>query len=147
MRQGAGCDNCSSGKWISVDGDGLDLNAFLWSAFLVDLELLNVIEHLKALDYFAEDGVLAIQMGCRGKGDEELTAIGIGTLVCHADYTSSIMSERRPDLVLEQLIGGVVDGRGRLGFGIGCRATRLDDEVRNETMERTAVVKVRSAKG
>lgn len=40
---------------------------------------LNGLDELLPFDHLAEDGVLAVEMGCWDGGDEELRAVGVGT--------------------------------------------------------------------
>jgi hypothetical protein len=41
--------------------------------------ILNLAHNIQALDHFAEDDVLAVEMRRRGSQDEKLTAVGVRT--------------------------------------------------------------------
>lgn len=98
--------------------DSLDLDSLLGPVFLVHGYLFNVVQHLVALQDFAKDCVLAVEVRSSDKGDEELRAVGVGALVGHADDASCVVSQGRTDLIFEELVGSVVDGGGRLAFWI-----------------------------
>lgn len=109
-------------------GDILDLNPFLWARLLVHLHLLYIIQDFPALQNLAKHGVLPVQVWGRRKSDEELRAVGVGTLVRHAHDSSGIVSQRWPDLVFEELVRRVENGGRSLGLGIGGGRAGLNHE-------------------
>ena len=108
----------SAREGIGMYGDILDLHLLLWSALLVDGNLLQVVEHVPAVEELAKDGVLAVEVRGRRESDEELAPVCIGALVGHADNASGVVAQSGADLVFEELSGRVVDGGRRLGFWI-----------------------------
>src|SRR5690242_18900748 len=64
----------SRSQGIGVDCDGYNDNLLLRARLLVDGDLLHVVQHVLALQDLAKDGVLAVEVRGRGKGDEELAA-------------------------------------------------------------------------
>ena len=126
-------------------GDLLDLDALLWPRLLVYRDLLHIVQHLVSFQNLAKHRVLAIQMRRRSECDKELTAITFRSLIGHADNSPSIVSQSGADLVFEELVGGVVDGRGSLGLGVRGGATSLDHEVRDQPVEGAAIVEARGA--
>ena len=137
----------SSSQGVRVHGDTGDLDTLLWSRLLVYLEGLEVIEHLVALEHLAKDGVLPVQMRGGRKSDKELAPVGVGAFVGHAQDAAGIVSQRGADLVVEQLVGGVVDGGGRLGLGVCLGAAGLHHEAGDQAVERAAIVEARGAEG
>lgn len=83
----------------------------------------------------AEDGVLAIQPGRRGEGDEELAPVGVGPGIGHAEDARAGVLERRVDLVLELF---AKDGAAATA-GAG-RVAALDHEVGDDAVEDGGVV-------
>jgi hypothetical protein len=81
----------------------------------------------------------------RRKGDEELRPVTVGPLVRHADNAAGVVSQRRADLVLEELVRRVEDGGRRLGLGVRGRAARLHHEVGDQAVEGAARVEARGA--
>jgi len=79
------------------------------------------------------------------KGNEELGAVSVGALVGHAHNAPCVVSQRRTNLIFEQLVGRIIDGSRGLGFGVGGGTARLDHEVGNQTVEGAAVVEARGA--
>lgn len=128
--------------------DVFDLDSFFRPRLLVYVQLLQIIEYFQSLYDLAEYRVFAIKMWRRRKGDEELTAVRIRTLVCHANDASGIVSKGRSDLILEKLVWCiVVDGRGTLRLRVGSRTASLRNEVRDQTVKGTAIVEAGSAEG
>ena len=132
-----------------MDGDLLDADLLLGPVLLVDVEAFDLGEGGKALvaEEAAEDGVEAVEVGRLVEEDEELAAVGVGTLVGHADDTAGAVLQGRADLVLE---GGTVDGAAALGVvgrGGVRRGAGLDHEGGDEAMEGGFVVVPRSAEG
>jgi len=122
-----------------------NLHPFLRSRLLVDGQFLKLIQDLPALQDLAKDGVLPIQMRRSSQGDKELAAIGGGPFVSHAHDAPCVVPERRPYLVFKELIGCVVDGRGRLRLWVGGGTAALQDKVWNDAVEGAAVVEVGGA--
>lgn len=137
----------SASQGICVYGDALDFDAFLGAGLLVHVDSLELVEDFGALEQLAEDGVFAVEMGCGGKGDEELRAVCVGALVGHAHDAPGVVSQGGADLVVEELRGRVVDGRRRLGLWVGCGAASLDHEAGDEAVEGAAVVEAGGAEG
>lgn len=98
--------------------DVLDLHHFLRPRLLVHCNLLDIVQHLITLQEFSKHGIFSVQMRRRRKRDEELATVRIGALVRHADYPAGVVSQGGADLILEELVGGVVDGRGDLRLGV-----------------------------
>jgi hypothetical protein len=131
-----------------MDGDILDLHSLLWSRLLVHVDLFQIIQHLDPLDDLPKHGVVAVQMRRGCQGNEKLAPIGIRALVRHADYPPRIVSQCRPDFVLEQTVRGVVvDGRRRLGLGVRRGRAGLHDEVGDDAVEGAVKVEVGGAEG
>lgn len=95
---------------------------------------------MPAFQDLAKDGVLPIEVRGSREGDEELAAISRRAFVGHADDAPRVVSERWPDLILEELVRCVVDGCGRLGLGVGGGTAALQDEVWDHAVEGAAVV-------
>lgn len=57
------------------------------------------------------------------------------------------MSQRRPNLVLEQLVWRIIDGGGGLGLWVGGGGTGLNHEGRDQAVERRGVVEGGCAEG
>lgn len=127
--------------------DTLDLNPLLRARLLVHVHLLHVVERLPALQDLAKDGVLAVEVRGGRKGNEELRAVGIGPLVGHAQDAAGIVAEGGADLVVEQLVGRVEDGRRRLGLGVRGGRAGLHDEGGDDAVEGRAGVEARGAEG
>lgn len=126
-------------------GDILNLNPLLWSRLLVHSDLLYVVQDVPALQDLAKHGILSIQMRSWCKGNEKLRSIRIGAFVRHAQNAPSIVPQRRPDFVFEQLVRGVVDGSRCLVFGVGCRRAGLYHEGGNHAVKGRGIVEARSA--
>lgn len=124
-----------------------DLDPLLWPRLLVYGDLLQLVEHLYALYDLAEDGVLSVEVGGWSEGDEELATVGIHALVRHADDAARIVPEGGADLVFEELVRGVVDGGGGLGFGVRGRTAGLGHEVGDQAVEGAGIVEARGAEG
>lgn len=79
--------------------------------------------------------MLPIQERCWRKSDEELATIGIGTTVCHTQYTGAGVFERRMDFIFEFLAedGTATPASARWVAG-------LDHEIWDYTMEDYIVV-------
>lgn len=133
-------------QWVGVDCYLGDFHPLLRSRLLVNRQFLQLIQNLPAFQDLAKDRVLPIQMRRSSQRDKKLAAVGGRPLVSHAHDASRIVPERGPDLVLEEVVGRVVDRRGRLGFWVGGGAAGLQDEVGNYAMERAAVVEVGGTK-
>lgn len=94
----------------------------------------------------AEDGVEPVQVRRLVERDEELRAVGPGTLVGHAEHAALGVAQRGTDLVVE---GAAPDGLAALGVvrrGGGGRA-RLDHELGDEAVEGRGVVVAGCAEG
>ena len=87
-----------------MDRHALDDDLLLWPILAINLDGFNAIQNVVSRDYFAEDGVLAVQMWCRSEANKELAPIGRWPFVGHADYATAVMSKGRPDLVLKRLV-------------------------------------------
>lgn len=126
----------------------LNLDGLFGPVLLVDLGLLDLGQRDEALvaDELAKHRVEAIKMRRLVEEDEELAAVGAGSLVGHADDTALVVPERRSDLVLE---GWAVDGAAALGV-LGRRVrgrARLRHEVGDQPVEGRAIVVVGRAEG
>lgn len=130
-----------------MDRDVLDLHPDFRARLFVHLECLDVIKDLCTLQHLAKHRVLAVQMRGGGEGDEELAPVCVGAFVRHAHDAPCIVPQGGADLVLEQLVGGVVDGGRGFGLGIGGWAAGLHHEVRDQAVEGRAIVKAGGAEG
>lgn len=130
-----------------MNRDMLDAHPLFRSPLLIDFKTLQCIQRLQAINHSPEDSVLAIKMGRRRKEDEELAAVRIESFVGHAHDPTRAMAQRRTDLILEELIVGVVYGSTAFGLWVARRRTRLYHEGRNAPMEGRAIVEGRRAEG
>lgn len=121
----------------------LDANRILWPVLLVDLDRLHLIKSIPSFQYATKDGVLSIKVRGLVKGDEELAAVGVGTLVGHAQNTALIVLELRLDLIFE----GLTIDTGTVLCRSGRRRAGLDHERRNETVEGRVIIGVGCAEG
>lgn len=141
--------NLSTGQWVRVDGDLVNLAGLLGPVLLVHLDGLDLGQGGQAVvaDDLAEDGVEPVEVRRLVEGDEELGPVGAGALVGHGDHAPLGVLERRADLVVK---GAAPDGAaafwvlGRRGVGWGAR---LGHEARDEAVEGRAVVVVGGAEG
>jgi len=117
-----------------------DLDALLRSRLLVHSDLLHVVERFPPLQYLSKHGILPVQMRRCSERDEELRAIAVWTFICHAQYAPRVMPQGRSDLIFEQLVRRVVNGRGCFRFGVGRRAATLNHEIWYHSVEWTAIV-------
>jgi hypothetical protein len=87
-------ENPSISQRIRVYGDTFDPDLLLGSILLVHLNRIHFRQGLHTLiSYsFCKYRVLTIQMGRLVEQDEELAIIRTGTLISHADDSSSIVS-------------------------------------------------------
>ena len=128
------------GKRIGVNLHTLYTDRFLGSVFLVDLDGLHFIQSIPSFDHASEDSVLSIKVRGFVEGQEELTAIGIGTSVGHAEDATLIVFELRFDLILEWLTINAWTIFSRSGG----RRAGLDHEGGNEAMKWRVIVCVGS---
>src|SRR5215469_18121696 len=84
------------------------------------------------LHVFAEDGVPIVEPWSGGDGDEELTAVRVGTGIRHREQARLRMLQRRMELVCE-LIPGAASARS-------LRAAALNHEIGNDAMKDDAVI-------
>lgn len=115
----------------------------LWPVLLVDLDRLHLIKSIPPFQYATKDGVLSIKVRGLVKGDEELAAVGVGTLVGHAQNTALIVLELRLDFIFKWL---TIDA-GTVLCRSGRRRAGLDHERRNETVEGRVIIGVGCAEG
>jgi hypothetical protein len=130
-----------------MHGDALDFHSLLGAGLLVHVQRLELVQDVFAFEHLAEDGVLPIEVGCGRKGDEELAAVRVGAFVGHAHNPPRIVAQGGADLVLEQVVDGVVDGGGGLGLGVGGGRAGLHHEAGDHAVEGAAVVEARGAQG
>lgn len=97
--------------------------------------LLHEVEHLEAMDDLGEDGVVAVEVGLLGVGDEELAAVGVGPAVGHGHDPPGGVLERLAELVGEL---AAPDGGAALAGARGVAA--LDHEPLDVAVEHRAVV-------
>jgi hypothetical protein len=131
------------GDGVGVNVDALDTNRIFGSVLLVDLNRLHLVEGVPAFYYATKDGVLSIKVRGLVESNEKLAAVGVGTLVGHAQDTALVVLELRFDLIFKRL---TVDARTILGCS-GSRRTSLDHEGWDEAMEGRVIVGVGCAKG
>ena len=96
------------GKGVGVGGSGVGVGSRLsapssmrivlirspaCAAVLHGIAARDLVEHFVALDHLAEDGVSAVEPVGRGKGDEELAAIGAGTGIGHGQQAGAVKAE------------------------------------------------------
>jgi hypothetical protein len=92
-----------------------------------------------ALAHSPKDGMLPVQPRRRRQRDEELTSVGIGAAVRHAQYSRARVLQRGRDFVLEL---GAVDGSSAAAGTRGITALNhkvWDDPVEDEVVEVVAL--------
>ena len=98
-----------------------------------DLVLLrDRVDDILAFGDFAEDGMLAVEVGSRQMGDEKLAAVRAGAGIGHRENPGLVVLEAGFDLVLELVAGTAHAGAGRVAA--------LDHEIRDHPVKREAVV-------
>lgn len=101
----------------------------------VGLDQSHALNHSHATLDPAKDRMLSVQPWGRGKGDEELAAVGVGPAVGHAQNSSTGVLELASNLVLEFL---AVDGASSSAGAGGI--TGLDHEVGDDAVEDDIVI-------
>lgn len=91
------------GDRVGVNVDALDTNRVFGSVLLVDLNRLHLVECVPAFYYATKDSVLSIEVRGLVKGEEKLAAVGVGTLVGHAQNTALVVLELRFDFIFKGL--------------------------------------------
>jgi len=127
-----------------VKGNILNPQNLLRLPLGVDLDRLDPVQGVPAVNDLAEDGVLAVQLRLRGEADEELRAVGAGALVGHADDATGVVAQGWADLVREGL---TPDGGRGLGLWVVGGGASLEDEGGHDAVERGAVVFAGGAEG
>lgn len=86
-----------------MDRHRLNPHILLRPILLIHGDLLDLSQRLQArvAQNLAEHSVQPVQVRCRSKRDEELAAVRIGPLVCHADHAALVVSQPWADLVFE----------------------------------------------
>src|ERR687897_1434057 len=110
-----------------LDGDALEAEVLDRAVHGVAVDGGHGVDHLHALDDLAEDGVLAVEPGCRGLGDEELGPVGVGAGVGHGQVAGAVEAVGAADLVLELVAGAATAGPERVAA--------LDHEVGDDPVE------------
>lgn len=78
-----------------------DLDLIHWFILRVCLDKPHALNNPHPTLDSAEDSMLPIQPWCWGQGDEELTAVGIGSAIGHAQNPSASVFEVSMNLVFE----------------------------------------------
>lgn len=112
-----------------------DLHFVHWSILSICLDQTHSLNHSHATLHATEDSMFAIQPWCWRKGNEELTAIRVGTTVRHAENTGTSVFQVVADFVFEFL---AVD-RASSSTGAG-GITGLDHEIGDDAVEDDIVV-------
>lgn len=112
-----------------------DLDFLGGAIFGAGLDQAHALHDAHAALDAAEDGVLAVEPGRGGEGDEELRAVGVGAGVGHAQDAGARVPQLGRDLVGELVAvdGGAAAARAR-------RVPALDHEGRDDAVEDDAVV-------
>lgn len=106
---------------VFVNGDGIDL-----------ITLRNFIHNLLACNHFAEDSVLAIEVGSRKVGDEKLAAVGVGSGIGHGENSRLGVLERTINFIRKPVSRTT---RTRASW-----IATLDHEIRNHAVKCHAVI-------
>ena len=120
---------------IIMDGDGGDLvtYAVVFAAALTRVVFTcDLSYHVHALGHLAEDRVTIVQKWSRGSGDEKLGAVGVGSGICHGEYTRGTMAEEGVEFVRE-----LVTRAAPAAFS---RISALQHEVCDYTVESDVIV-------
>src|ERR1035437_5046904 len=117
---------------VPLDGDGVDADFLDGTVLGAAGNLGDLFDHVVALDDFAENAVLIIQVRSGCHGNEELAAVGIGSGVGHGEEAGLGVFQGGVELVGE-FVAGPATART---FGIAA----LDHEIRNDAMKNGAVV-------
>lgn len=139
----------STGQWVRMNRDTLDLARLLGPILLIHLERLDLGQGGQAVvaNDLAEDGVEPVEVRRLVEDDEELRAVRSRALIGHGDHPPLRVLQRRADLVVE---GAAPDGAAALwvfgGRGV-CGRARLGHEARDEAVEGRGVVVMGSAEG
>src|SRR5215472_10950 len=110
-----------------LDLHGIDLHVFIGLVLRIARQFGNLLNDVVALHDFAEDGVPIVEPWSGGDGDEELTAVRVGTGIRHREQARLRMLQRRMELVCE-LIPGAASARS-------LRAAALNHEIGNDAMK------------
>lgn len=88
---------------IGMDRHRLDPHILLRPVLLIHGDLLDLSQRLQArvAQNLAEHSVQPVQVRRRSKRDEELAAVRVGTLVCHADHAALVVSQPWADFIFE----------------------------------------------
>lgn len=96
----------------------------------LSLHVLDLANHTLAVDDLTEHDVLAIKVGSRDGGDEELTAVGAGAGVGHGEQEGTVMLE------VEVLIGELFTVNRLAASAVGrSEVTTLDHELLDHAVE------------
>jgi hypothetical protein len=131
------------GDGVGMNVNALNANRIFGSVLLVDLNRLHLVECIPTFYHATKDGVLSIKVRGLVKSNEKLAAVGVGTLVGHAQNTALVVLELGLDLIFKRL---TVDARAVLGRS-GSRRTSLDHEGWDEAVERRVIVGVGCTEG
>jgi hypothetical protein len=123
--------------------DTLDLDFLFWSVLLVNLNGFHLCQCCETVvsKHMSKDRILPIQMRSLVKADEELTTIRRRSFICHTDNPSSVVAQRRSDLIFERLFP-----YRDSPLGLRWRSSSLDHEVGYQPVEERAIIIARCAK-
>jgi hypothetical protein len=136
--------NRSFGQGIRMYRDAFNPDLQFRAILLIHLDVLHLPQCLQTLiaEHMSKHGILAVQMGCGGEGDEELRGICAGPFIRHADDPARVVPQGWSDLVLEWL-APYRDS----AFGSRRRRAGLDHEGWDETVEEGAIIVAGGAEG
>jgi len=100
------------GDGVGMNVDALNADRIFRSVLLVDLNRFHLVECVPAFYHTTKDGVLSIKVRGLVECEEKLAAVGVGTLVGHAQNTALIVLELRLDFIFKGL---AIDARAVLG--------------------------------
>ena len=126
-----------------MNDDLFNPHPLLRSILLIDLDALDPVQRLPALEQTSENRILPIQVRRLVERDEKLAPVRPRPFVRHAQRAARVVPQRRLDLVFE---GRAVDTRAVFCAARGWRAG-LEHEGRDQAVDRAGVVEARGAEG